>query len=195
MKNLPDAVPDDRQALSAASPAGGQDRQALSAASPAGGQDRQAKLRTADELTALWRTARPPVVVFVNGCFDILHRGHVESLAWARSEGDVLVVGLNSDRSVRALKGPARPINGQEDRAAVLAALAAVDYVVVFDEPTPQALVETLAPDVLVKGADWRDRPIAGRAYVEAHGGRMAFAPLLPHRSTTELIRRITEMG
>jgi rfaE bifunctional protein nucleotidyltransferase chain/domain len=153
------------------------------------------KIRTADELLALWHVRRPPVVVFVNGCFDLLHRGHVEYLERARECGDVLVVGLNSDASVRAIKGPSRPVNPQEDRAAVLAALEAVDYVVIFHAPAPGVLIAALAPDVLVKGADWRDKPVAGRAYVEAHGGRMVFVPLVPNRSTTQLIRKIEEMG
>lgn len=130
-------------------------------------------------------------VVFTNGVFDILHRGHVEYLAKARQMGDLLVVGLNSDASVRRIKGPARPVNPQEDRAAVLAALACVDRVVVFDEDTPLKLIELLLPDVLVKGADWKVEEIAGADVVVGNGGRVENIELTPGRSTTEVIKSI----
>ena len=132
-------------------------------------------------------------VVFTNGVFDILHRGHVEYLQKARSQGDMLVVGLNSDASVRRIKGPGRPINPQEDRAAVLAALACVDSVVVFEEDTPQALIEAVVPDVLVKGADWKVEEIVGADVVLRNGGRVANIELTPGRSTTDVINRIIE--
>ena len=129
------------------------------------------------------------VLVFTNGCFDLLHAGHADYLEFARAQGDALLVGVNSDRSVRALKGPARPVVGQADRARVLAALACVDYVVVFDEEEPAPLIEALTPDVLVKGEDWAHY-VSGRAWVEAHGGRVVLAPLTPGRSTSNILAR-----
>jgi len=156
---------------------------------------RAGKLRTADELVAelTLRRDRGETVVFTNGCFDILHAGHVDLLARARQEGSMLVVGLNSDTSVRTLgKGADRPINSERDRAAVLGALEAVDYVVLFDEPTPEALLRRVKPDVLVKGADWADKGVVGREFVESYGGRVVVAPLLEGRSTTGTIERIT---
>jgi D-beta-D-heptose 7-phosphate kinase/D-beta-D-heptose 1-phosphate adenosyltransferase len=129
-------------------------------------------------------------VVFTNGCFDLLHPGHVRYLAAARAQGDVLVVGVNSDRSVRALKGPGRPVQGEDARAEVLAALAAVDHVVVFDQPTPRALIEALEPDVLVKGADWKERDIVGADVVRARGGKVVRVELVPGQSTTRLVAR-----
>ena len=129
-------------------------------------------------------------LVFTNGCFDILHRGHVEYLCWARSRGDALVVGINSDASVRRNKGPLRPIVGEADRAAVLLALRCVDYVTLFDEDTPVELITALLPDVLVKGRDWAHY-VAGREVVEAAGGRVELADLVPGRSTTDIIGRV----
>jgi len=154
------------------------------------------KLRTVDELAAelTLRRDRGETVVFTNGCFDILHAGHVDLLARARQEGSLLVVGLNSDASVRMLgKGTNRPINGERDRAAVLGALEAVDYVVLFDEPTPEALLRRVKPDVLVKGADWADKGVVGREFVESNGGRVVVAPLLEGRSTSGTIERIAK--
>jgi rfaE bifunctional protein nucleotidyltransferase chain/domain len=127
-------------------------------------------------------------VVFTNGCFDLLHPGHIKSLEEARTLGDCLVVGLNSDESVRGLKGPARPVLPEEDRAAILAGLAAVDYVVLFDRPTPRELLVRLRPDILVKGADWNIETIAGREEVEAGGGRVVSVALEPGFSTTSLL-------
>jgi rfaE bifunctional protein nucleotidyltransferase chain/domain len=127
-------------------------------------------------------------VVFTNGCFDIIHPGHLRSLEQARALGDCLVVGLNSDASVRGLKGPARPVLPEADRAAILASLAAVDYVVLFDRPTPRELLARLRPDILVKGADWNIESIAGREEVEAGGGRVVSVALEPGYSTTNLI-------
>jgi D-beta-D-heptose 7-phosphate kinase/D-beta-D-heptose 1-phosphate adenosyltransferase len=130
-------------------------------------------------------------VVFTNGVFDLLHRGHVELLEQARALGDALFLGLNSDASTRRLKGERRPLVPQADRAAVLAALAAVDAVVIFDEDTPAALVERLRPDVLVKGADYAADEIAGRETVEACGGRVVRLPLVAGRSTSSFIEEI----
>ncbi len=132
-------------------------------------------------------------IVFTNGCFDLLHPGHVRYLATARALGDVLVVGLNSDASVRRLKGPGRPVLGARERAEVLAGLAAVDHVIVFEEDTPRELIAALAPDVLAKGADWAPEDIVGRVEVESAGGRVERIPLVPGISTSELLRRIRE--
>lgn len=153
-----------------------------------------AKIRSRDEMAAqrerLKRDGR--TVVFTNGAFDVLHAGHVDYLAFARAQGDALIVGLNSDASVRRYKGDTRPVNPQQDRADVLAALEAVDYVVIFDEDEPRELIEALLPDVLVKGADWAHY-VSGREAVEAAGGRVILAPMLEGRSTTHLIERILE--
>jgi rfaE bifunctional protein nucleotidyltransferase chain/domain len=130
-------------------------------------------------------------IAFTNGCFDLLHPGHVRSLEQARSLADALVVALNSDRGVREMKGPGRPLAPQDERAEILAALAAVDWVVIFDEPTPQRLIARLVPDVLVKGEDWPLDQIVGRAEVEAAGGRVARVETEPGYSTSEIIRRI----
>lgn len=130
-------------------------------------------------------------VVFTNGCFDILHPGHVDYLERARGMGTCLVVGLNSDASVRRLKGPRRPVNDQASRARVLAGLACVDFVVVFDEDTPYELIRQVRPQVLVKGGDWSLDRIVGRDLVEAAGGRVCSIPLLGGHSTTAIIERI----
>jgi len=130
-------------------------------------------------------------IVFTNGCFDILHAGHVRYLSAAKSHGDVLVVGLNSDDSVRRLKGAERPLNTVADRIEVLSALAVVDHVVVFDEDVPTPLIEQVQPDVLVKGMDWKDKGVEGRAFVEARGGRVVLVDLHEGRSTSGLVDRI----
>lgn len=135
--------------------------------------------------------ARGRRVVFTNGCFDLVHAGHVQLLERAKAAGHVLVVAINSDRSVRALKGRGRPIMSQRDRARLLAALACVDYVTTFDELTPLRAIERLQPDVLIKGADWGARRIIGREIVERRGGRIVRIPLRKGYSTTALIRRI----
>ena len=132
-------------------------------------------------------------IVFTNGCFDILHAGHVHYLDFARSQGDLLVVGLNTDRSVRAIKGPRRPIVPQDERAWLLAALESVDYVTLFDEDTPIKLIRQVRPDVLVKGEDWRDKGVVGRKFVEAHEGKVVLAPLVKGRSTTRIVETILE--
>jgi len=134
-------------------------------------------------------------VVFTNGTFDILHRGHVEYLARARALGDVLFVGLNTDASVRRIKGAGRPVNRAADRAAVLTALAAVDYVCLFGENTPYNLIRLLRPDVLVKGADWKQDAIVGADIVRATGGTVRRVPLTRGRSTTRVIDLIKAMG
>lgn len=142
-----------------------------------------------DEVLAEWRSKKKRIV-FTNGCFDIVHKGHVSYLRHARSKGDVLIVGINDDASVRRLKGPSRPVNPVEDRAAVLAALESVDAVIPFGEDTPKNIVERVTPDVLVKGEDWADKGVVGREWVEAHGGEVYLAPLEPGRSTTSILER-----
>lgn len=132
-------------------------------------------------------------IVFTNGCFDILHRGHVEYLMKAKELGDVLIVGLNSDSSVRKIKGEGRPIVPQEDRAFILSNFAFVDYVVIFDEPTPYELISKIVPDVLVKGSDWSVENVVGRDVVEANGGKVVLIELTPNRSTTNIIKTIIE--
>lgn len=129
-------------------------------------------------------------VVFTNGVFDILHAGHVTYLEAARALGDVLVVGLNADDSVRRLKGPSRPVNPQHDRATVLTALRCVDHVVLFHDDTPLHVIEDVVPDVLVKGGDYTRDTVVGADVVEAHGGRVEIIPLLEGRSTTSIIER-----
>lgn len=156
--------------------------------------ERLGKRRTVEHLLPelARRRARGQRIVFTNGCFDILHRGHVDYLARCREEGDVVVVGLNTDASVRRQnKAADRPVNPQDDRAAVLEAMSSVDYVVLFDEETPAALIEAIRPDVLVKGEDWKGRAVAGQATVESLGGKVVFAPLVEGRSTTAVIERI----
>jgi D-beta-D-heptose 7-phosphate kinase/D-beta-D-heptose 1-phosphate adenosyltransferase len=139
------------------------------------------------------RRAAGARVVFTNGCFDLIHPGHVRYLAAARALGDVLVVGLNDDASVRRLKGPGRPILRTAERAEVLAGLAAVDHLVVFAEDTPRELIVAVAPDVLVKGEDWAEADVVGRDEVLARGGRVERITFVPGVSTSELIRRIRE--
>jgi rfaE bifunctional protein nucleotidyltransferase chain/domain len=133
-------------------------------------------------------------VVFTNGCFDLLHPGHIRTLEAARSLGDWLVVGVNSDRGVRALKGPERPLVPEAERAEILAALAAVDFVVIFDEDTPREIVARLRPDILVKGSDWGADEIVGRAEVEELGGRIVSMPLEPGYSTSEILKSIRRL-
>lgn len=151
------------------------------------------KLLTREDAVAVVGRARAAGkrIVFTNGCFDVLHAGHVRYLAAARAEGDLLLVGLNDDASVTRLKGPGRPVNPQEDRVEVLSALAAVDHVVLFGEDTPEALIRALQPDVLVKGEDWAQKGVVGSDIVEARGGRVLLLPLLAGRSTTATIQKI----
>ncbi len=131
-------------------------------------------------------------IVFTNGCFDILHSGHVKYLEKASSLGDVLILGLNSDRSVKKIKGPSRPIVGQKDRAAVVASLGFVDHVVVFGDATPLKLIKAIRPDIIVKGADWKPGKIVGADLVKSYGGKVVAIPLVKGRSTTGLIRRMS---
>jgi len=130
-------------------------------------------------------------VVFTNGCFDLLHPGHIHSLEMARGLGDVLVVGINSDESVRTLKGPGRPVIPAGERAEILANLECVDAVVIFEELTPQNVVAALLPDILVKGGDWPGNQIVGRDEVEAAGGKVVLVEVLPGYSTSEILRKI----
>ena len=140
---------------------------------------------------AHWRATVSGAVVFTNGVFDLLHPGHVDVLDAARREGDVLVVGVNSDASVRRLKGPERPVCSEADRALVLAALEAVDVVVVFDDDTPLALVQALQPDVIVKGGDYAPASIVGADIVATRGGRVVVVPFRAGQSTTSIIERL----
>jgi len=139
------------------------------------------------------RRAEGLQVVFTNGCFDLIHAGHVRYLAAAREEGDLLVVGLNSDASVQRIKPPGRPVIPEHQRAEVLAALACVDYVTIFDGDDPGALIEAIVPEVLVKGADWTAERIVGAGTVQRAGGRVVRAALVPEVSTSGIIQRITE--
>jgi len=132
-------------------------------------------------------------VVFTNGCFDLLHPGHVSYLAQARALGDALMVALNSDRSVRELKGPTRPILNEEERTVVMAALGCVDYVTIFDQATPRELIARILPDILVKGGDWGVSEIVGRAEVEAAGGAVYSLPFVEGCSTSDVIARIVD--
>ena len=154
------------------------------------------KLCSHDEMVLMvrnWQT-RGEKVVFTNGCFDILHAGHVRYLAAARGLGDRLVVGLNTDASVRRLKGPKRPVACEDDRAEVLSALGAVDAVTLFDDDTPEALIGMVLPDILVKGADWAIEKIAGARAVIEHGGSVLTVPLLEGRSTSGIIETIIQL-
>jgi rfaE bifunctional protein nucleotidyltransferase chain/domain len=155
-----------------------------------------AKILSRDEVLARYGPPGRGRVVFTNGVFDILHRGHVEYLYAARRLGDALVVGLNTDASTRRLgKGGDRPVNGEEDRAMVLAGLGCVDAVTLFDEDTPRELVVALQPDVLVKGGDYTVETVAGAAEVIAAGGRVEIIPLTPGKSTTSIIERTRKGG
>ena len=135
--------------------------------------------------------ARGKKVVFTNGCFDLLHVGHIRYLRRAKKHGDILVIGLNTDRSVKQIKGEARPIVPEKERAEVLSSLEFVDYVVLFDEPDPLRLIQNLRPNVLVKGADWPRDKIVGREMVEKTGGRVVRVPLVRGASTSALIEKI----
>ena len=152
------------------------------------------KILTPEALLEALRRPRERRVVFTNGVFDVLHRGHVDYLARAKALGDLLVVAVNTDESARRLgKGPDRPINPQDDRAYVLAGLESVDYVTHFGEDTPRELIAALLPDVLVKGGDYTRDTIAGAGEVEAAGGRVEVISLVPGRSTTNIVQRIRQ--
>ncbi len=145
--------------------------------------------RLADELN--WQRRQKKIIVFTNGCFDVIHRGHIEFLRFCKQQGDIVVVGLNSDSSVKSIKGPDRPINNQHDRGAVLAALDTVDYITIFDEPTPSNIIKKIKPDVLVKGQDWTDKGVVGREFVESYGGKVVLAPLVEGKSSTATIEKM----
>lgn len=142
--------------------------------------------KIAEELSPL----RSKKIVFTNGCFDLLHVGHVRYLQEAKSQGQLLVVGVNSDASVKRLKGPTRPIQNENDRAEILAALAAVDFVVIFEEDTPATLIEAVRPNVLVKGGDWKPEQIVGGTFVLSYGGEVKSLQFVEGRSTTKIIEK-----
>jgi D-beta-D-heptose 7-phosphate kinase/D-beta-D-heptose 1-phosphate adenosyltransferase len=147
----------------------------------------------ADELN--WHHKQKRTTVFTNGCFDVIHRGHIEFLKFCKTQGDIVVVGLNSDSSVKSIKGSDRPINNQHDRSAVLAALDTVDYITVFDEPTPLNIIKKLKPDILVKGQDWSDKGVVGQEFVESYGGKIVLAPLVEGKSSTATIEKMKALG
>lgn len=151
------------------------------------------KLKSLDEVKALAARARRlgQKVVFTNGCFDLLHRGHVHVLREAKAAGDLLIVGINSDKSVKEIKGTNRPVLPEVDRAELIAAMEMVDYVLLFDEPDPHDAIAALRPDVLVKGGDWSAEKIVGADIVRSEGGRVVVVPYMEGFSTTEIIERI----
>ncbi len=133
-------------------------------------------------------------IAFTNGCFDILHNGHVSYLQKAKAKDRILVLGLNSDKSVRRIKGPKRPIVNEKDRASILAALECVDYVVIFNEDTPLKLIAAVKPDILIKGADWKGKGIVGEDVVRAHGGKIEYVKFVKDKSTTNIVKRILKI-
>jgi len=147
------------------------------------------KILSNEELESIERIGKK--VVFTNGCFDIIHTGHINYLYLAKAQGDILIVGLNSDDSVRRLKGAERPINAEKDRALVLSALEMIDYVVIFDEDTPYNLIKKIVPDVLVKGGDWKEEEIVGADIVKANSGEVKSLPFWDGYSTTNIVRKI----
>jgi rfaE bifunctional protein nucleotidyltransferase chain/domain len=151
------------------------------------------KLKTLDELIEIAAQARRngKSVVFTNGCFDLLHRGHVHVLRQAKAAGDLLVVAINSDQSVKAIKGPTRPVAAEMDRLELIAAMEMVDYVILFDEPDPSKLITAIKPNVLAKGGDWGADGVVGADIVEREGGRVVLVPYLKGYSTSEIIERI----
>jgi len=159
-------------------------------------RDASGKIRSMDSLLhEIERHRRKKrTIVFTNGCFDVLHRGHLEYLRFCRRHGDVVILGLNSDKSVRMIKGPGRPINNQEDRAALLAAMEMIDYVTLFDEPSVLNLIKKVRPDVLVKGEDWAVKGVVGREFVESYGGKVVLAPLVENKSSTATIEKIKSL-
>ncbi len=152
--------------------------------------DKIVTLENARKIIAGWRV-KGQKIVFTNGCFDIVHAGHIHLLESAKSLGDRLVVGINSDASIRRLKGPDRPIQDEHTRTVVMAALLVVDLVIVFEEDTPLAMIETLLPDVLIKGGDWKENEIVGADVVTSHGGKIAIIPLESGYSTTLAVEKI----
>jgi len=154
------------------------------------------KVRKLDALLreVQWHRRQKETIVFTNGCFDVLHRGHIEFLEFCKAQGDYLVVGLNSDSSVKRIKGQSRPINNQFDRAAILAAMETVDYITVFDQADPLELITKIKPDVLVKGQDWEDKGVVGREFVESYHGKVVLAPMVEGKSSTSTIEKIKSM-
>ena len=154
------------------------------------------KIREVDSLLSelARHRRRKETIVFTNGCFDVLHRGHIEYLQFCTQQGDIVVVGLNSDSSVKTIKAPERPINNQHDRAGVLAALETVDYITIFNEPDPMNLIRKVRPDVLVKGEDWAVKGVVGREFVESYGGKVTLAPLVNGKSSTATIKEMKSM-
>ena len=158
-------------------------------------QDIEQKIITLDEMCKRLDTLRSREtkcnVVFTNGCFDLLHRGHADYLSRARDLGDLLIIGLNSDSSVSRLKGPSRPISNQNSRAYLLASFAFVDYVILFEDDTPKKLIEAIRPDILVKGGDYKKEEVVGWDFVESYGGKVALLDLVRGESTTNLVNRM----
>ena len=157
----------------------------------------EGKVRSVDSLLAelAWRRNKKHRIVFTNGCFDVIHRGHIEFLNFCKNQGEAVIVGLNSDKSVKAIKGPGRPIHNQLDRAAVLAALETVDYITIFDEPNPLKLIEKVKPDILVKGRDWEKKGVVGADFVRSYGGKVTLAPLVEGKSSTIVIEKIKSLN
>ena len=153
------------------------------------------KIKELDELKTIVEQIKQEgkKVVFTNGCFDLLHGGHLHVLQEAKKLGDLLIVAINSDGSIRGIKGPSRPILSEKERSEILASLEMVDFVTVFSQPDPSLVIQELGPDILVKGGDWGQDKIVGRDYVEQHGGRTVVIPLLPGHSTTKIIERIRQ--
>jgi D-beta-D-heptose 7-phosphate kinase/D-beta-D-heptose 1-phosphate adenosyltransferase len=153
------------------------------------------KIKVLDELEEILNRHRKnnEKIVFTNGCFDILHIGHIEYLKFSRQQGDVLVIGLNTDSSVREQKGDKRPFVSEDERARLISALEDVGYVILFDELTPEKLIRRIKPDVLVKGEDWKEKGVVGREFVESYGGKVVLAPFIKDVSTTDIVSRILE--
>jgi D-beta-D-heptose 7-phosphate kinase/D-beta-D-heptose 1-phosphate adenosyltransferase len=151
------------------------------------------KIRSQDSLAEEldWHRRQKEKIVFTNGCFDVVHRGHIEFLKFCKSQGDILTIGLNSDSSVKTIKGPDRPINNQHDRAAVLAALETVDYITIFDESDPLNLIKKVKPDLLVKGQDWAEKGVIGAEFIASYGGRVVLAPMVEGKSSTSVIEKM----
>lgn len=155
------------------------------------------KIKNFKEIAVICRHLRKQgkTIVFTNGCFDILHAGHVRMLRKASSLGETLIVGLNTDSSVRRIKGSSRPFTGQRERAEILEALEMVNYVVLFSQDTPEKLIHVIKPDVLVKGSDYSPDQVVGREFVEGYGGRIVLFPLVRNRSTTNVVNKIRMSG
>ena len=151
------------------------------------------KLRDMDSLTneLKFHRRQKQTIVFTNGCFDVIHRGHIEFLKFCKTQGDIVVLALNSDNSVKKIKGPERPINNQHDRAVVLAALETIDYIIIFEEADPLKTIKKLKPDILVKGRDWEHKGVVGREFIESYGGKVILAPLVDGKSSTNTINKM----